>query len=457
MLKLRVTWPNAGHPLLPETGAKIDLQVDGAPLTPTVQKKGIREFEIPDGAGKARLEVSFTASFGSVKLTKKLTRPPQSAEVFSALQDFTVVDGGTRLEADMMPGYLQHNPLIDTKSIANINGAMLAQVHTEFVDITPFWEAYWGDYVQTYKDDHKPGTKLFPLGYTGGKPLIWFASVPDACWDPPTTEIPCLVFYRPDFLDYKRIDEANGMFRVARFLLSPIEGSTDPWSSDVFRLQKNNVPWIPLRASFEEALHASGRPLIMLHPIPNYIDFGESVTKKVPELAAAIVRYLWGAGLVSIMSADVRLGRLGLAGYSSGGTALWRALRACFETVREAYSFDCQETAANQALAVSWLASNSSNLLRMTGGIRLGENEAIRRVLEQRGGDLPSRFTATPRDRSAYAHGANPHWDHVVSVLPEHQGQPWSWHQFAVFGSFPGTAAAPHRTFLQQFLEESRF
>ncbi len=456
MLKLRVTWPNADHTLLPESGAKIDLQVDKTPIAPTLQKKGIREFDIPDGACKARLEVRFTASFGQVELKKKkVTRPPQSAEVFYADQDFTIVDAGTRLEADVMPGHLQHNPLIDTKSIANLNGAMLAQVHTEFVDLSPFLEAYF-DYLDEYREDHQPGTKLFPLGYTGGRPLIWYASVPDLCWDPPTTEIPCLVFYRPASYHYDRINQYHDLFGLSRSLLSQVEGSTEPFRSDVFQKLKGK-DFIWLRAGFEEALHASGKPLIMLHPLPHYIDFGDSVTKKLPELAGAALRYLWGAGLVMMMSADVRLGRLGLAGFSSGGTALWSSLKACFETVREVYAFDCQDTEANQDLAVGWLAANSSNLLRMTGGIRLPENEAIRRVIVKRGGDLPGRFTATPPDSRAYAPGGNPHWDHVVSVLPYHQNETWSWHQFAVFGSYPGTAAAPHHTFLRQFLKDSQF
>ena len=72
-------------------------------------------------------------------------------------------------------------------------------------------------------------------------------------------------------------------------------------------------------------------------------------------------------------------------------------------------------------------------------------------------GDLPGRFTAVPPDRNAYKLIVNPHWDHVTDMWPQLQMVPKCWHQFALFGSFPGSAAPPHRTFLQRFLEESGF
>lgn len=452
-LKLRVTWPHAGHPLLPEAGAAVTVTADGSPLTPTLQQPGKREFEIPPGTGAVHLTVSFTASFGPVGSVS-----PMSAEVLRAEQPFTVVDGGTRLEAEFLPEFLQHHPLIDTKSIANVNGAVLAQVYTDFVNIGPFWKAYADDpHLAVYNQEHHPQTELVALGYTGGDPKIWFASIPDTCLIPPNTEMFCLVFFRPENDPYSRIDQQHSMFRLNRYLLSQVPGDTNPAKADVFRPQSNNKPYIWLRCGFEEALHTSRIPVVMLHPWPNVVDYGHATTNRLPGLAHAALRLLWAQGHIAVNRADVRLGRLGIAGYSAGGLAMWQALRNNKPHVRELYVFDAVGTPANKGHGVQWLGLHPSNRLRMTGGAQLVSNEAARRLVEQTGGDLPGRFTAVPPDAMAYRLGINPHWDNVTELLPQLQLVKNAWHQFAIFGSYPGSAAPPHRTFLQQFLEESGF
>ena len=56
--------------------------------------------------------------------------------------------------------------MLDTKMMANsVNGAVLVQIHTDWVDITTFWNAYAkDDGGADYTADHQPGTELVVLG-----------------------------------------------------------------------------------------------------------------------------------------------------------------------------------------------------------------------------------------------------------------------------------------------------
>ncbi|WP_129347706.1 hypothetical protein [Sorangium cellulosum] len=149
--------------------------------------------------------------------------------VLQVEQPYDVVAGGTMLQAANIPAYVKSRPLVDTKVMANVNGAALVQIRTEFVHITPFWMAY-AAYASEYVADHRPGDpELVALGYTGGRPLIWFATVPAACAAPPAPGVGCLVFFRPESYAYTRVDEAShSMFGLNRYLLKPVD---DPKAS----------------------------------------------------------------------------------------------------------------------------------------------------------------------------------------------------------------------------------
>jgi hypothetical protein len=170
MLKLRVTWPNAGHALLPESGADVRAEVGAAPLPLASKSQGRREFDIPDGTARVVLKATFTASFGAVASAGKNVGP-LSHPVLQVEQPYDVVAGGTMLQPVDIPAYGKNHPLVDTKVMANVNGAALAQIRTEIVNITPFWMAY-ADYASEYADEHDPSTELVALGFTGGHPLI---------------------------------------------------------------------------------------------------------------------------------------------------------------------------------------------------------------------------------------------------------------------------------------------
>ncbi|WP_437971219.1 hypothetical protein WMF04_18825 [Sorangium sp. So ce260] len=313
-------------------------------------------------------------------------------------QPYDVVAGGTMLEAANIPAYVKGHPLVDTKVMANVNGAALAQIRTEFVNITPFWMAY-AAFASEYVAEHQPGDpELVALGYTGGKPLIWFATVPAACAAPPAPGVGCLVFFRPTNYAYTRIDDAHHeMFGLNRYLLKPVdEPFADVWRRDVFRPDPDagNNPFVYLRAGFEDALSRSHKSVVILHPWPSGSDFGAAISASLPALAGGALRLLWAEQRLGRNRGAIQLGRLGIAGYSSGGLSLWAALTSNKQRVSEVYAFDARGTSSNGGTAIQWFNSRSDTVLRMTGGYRqqpaLGSRDRCLPTLAREGGLLAS-------------------------------------------------------------------
>jgi hypothetical protein len=152
-------------------------------------------------------------------------------------------------------------------SVVN-NIAIQIRLRTEFVDVTKFWFAYAEpSVVSEWKAEHDPDVALVALGHTGASPLLWFASVPVACAEPLRSGIGCLTFFRPANDGFTRLDAAQGMFRLNRFLLKPRK-SPIYWKSDVFLLKDPKVqdPYLFLRCSMDDALNSSGKSVVTLHP-----------------------------------------------------------------------------------------------------------------------------------------------------------------------------------------------
>jgi hypothetical protein len=467
-LTLRVTWRHAGAPLLPDALSDVRATVDDAPLSPAKSGPGLREFELPEDVARVALTARFSAAFDAVE-----DRPPAQHEVLAVEQAYDVVAGGTRLQPIAGPENARAHPLVTTKPAAE-HGVFVAEIGTDFVDVTPFWLAY-ADNVEEYLREHRPGTELVVLGATAGDPKIWFASIPAACQSPPGEGLSALVFYRPESYPYSRIDQRHDMFGLNRYLLRP---DPDPeaefWARDVFAKDpRDGSRWVWVRAGFEDALAASGKAVVMLCPWPSGASFGHATSARLPGLVEAALRFLWGQRKVALGRPTVRLGRLGLAGFSAGGLALWSALASNTRRVAEVFSFDARGTAANTPTLLRWFQGDPSRRLRMTGGYQLAANEAIRKVLARSGG---ARFSSSPPDKNGYLPGANPRWDHVCSDLEPQEIETCAstepvWHQFALFGGPPVPRRAGQEgrqqeqeqeaprsvTFLQRFLEDSGF
>ena len=104
-----------------------------------------------------------------------------------------------------------------------------------------------------------------------------------------------------------------------------------------------------------------------------------------------------------------------------------------------------------------WFRSHPDKRLRLSSGLNVAANRSIELAILKLDSGAANRVTVVPRSYSDYAPGANPRWDHATALQPQFRGDPWVWHQYAIFGSFPGSPTPPHVTFLEQFLNDSGF
>lgn len=463
-LKVQVKWVNPKSALLPDDRAKI--QISGA--QETSRGEGMREFEILGTPSSVDLKAKFSASFKAVQIALGVTVAAQEHVVWQAEQSYEIVNG-TELKAKADFTSSGGHPLVEITSAASVNGAAEILLRTEFVALGHFWKLY-ATGVRDYLAERNPSTKLTVLGYTGGRPLIWFASVPKVLQKPPSPFVSCLVFYRPANDGYTKVDQRHEMSRLNRFLLAQVPGSNDHERGEIFRPYKARPNQIPiygyLRCGFEDALAQSNKPVVMLHPWPHGGDFGEANGSKLPSLVAAAIRFLWATGAIDTPNerAFIRAGRLGLSAFSAGGRAMWPTLKAVGDRVHEVYSFD--SNGIDAPAAIQWFGqSPTTRCLRMTGGYQIAAHQAIKRAIEQTSG-ATSRVTAWPASPTAYQVGKTPAWEQALSLLPDTPTKKWQsavranhdyWHQFAIFGGSGAVSDAIYVSFLQDFLQGSDF
>jgi hypothetical protein len=362
------------------------------------------------------------------------------------------------------------HPLVETHAAAGVNGAALIRLRTEFVNITPFWLAYAEESAE-WVSEHHAKAGLVALGYTGGDPKVWFASFTDACLAPPNAGMSCLVFYRPaTSYTYTRVDQVHSMFGLNRFLLKSVDDPhADYWKRDIFNRHdpqdaRNIYAWI--RCGFEDALDRCGKAVVMLHPWPSGLAYGDAAGAKLPGLCEAAIRFLWAEQRIAKNRGAVHLGRLGLSGYSAGGLTLWGALGANADRVDEVYSFDARGAKGAAASVIQWFNQKpGARCLRMSSGHQFMAHGAIKLGIEKLSG-ATKRVSADPPSAKGYDAGVNPLWDHVLSELPDSpsdnlrqqvRGNAGYWHQFAVFGGYIALPGPFALTFLQRFLQESDF
>jgi hypothetical protein len=453
--QIEVVWSGADgpHGLLPDKHAEIALDVDGTVMQGVKGTKGKRTFTLPTGASKVTLTAAFSAEFGPVGKV-----PAMTEVVLEASQKYTVEQNGTALVPESDPAFgVGSHPLVDTVSASGGAGATLIRIHTDFVDIGKFWFAY-AEFASEYQAEHVSGTKLVPLGFTGGDPKIWFASIADQAIIPPNPDISCLVFYRPNNYAYTRIDQTHKMYGLNRYLL---RATTDPtareYKREKFMPDAKGKPHVWVRAGFEHAMVESRRAIVMLHPWPSQSNFGKATSNALPTLANAAIRLLWAKGEVAPGFNNVQLGRLGVSGYSAGGLSMWNAFANNLSRVSEIYAFDARGTSSNAARVARWFRAQPGACLRMTSGYNVATNSALEKTIEQTMGGKQENVTAVPASRNDYKKGANPLWDETVSNFPKEQENPGFWHQFAMIGAMGNPPLTSVPNFLQEFLMASDF
>ncbi len=461
-LKIRVTWPNAGSPLLPDSGATVLLFANGKLVVPAATSVGERTYDVPDGTTELKLSARFRASFGAVSGKAPdgaaMSVDAMDREVLRAEQSYTV--SGNALTAVSIPEFAGPHPLVVTKGAANAHGVAAITLRTLFVDVGAFWEQYcqnWPYYLQ----EHTAGMTTHVLGFTGGMPVVWLASVPDAMASFAGNDPGCLVFYRPASYPYSRLDQPHQGSAIARYLCKP-KPATDKTERRFEVDQAGADAYHYMRCGFEAAVLDSKRALVMLHPWPSGTGFGAAETSLMPGLVDAAMRLLWAQNAVCKGVGNVALGHLGTSAFSRGGDGHWRALRSNMGRVREVYGFDATSTSEAGPSIVQWFNSHVSNKLRfVNGAYNFGAHAAIQRTLSPGGGRAD--VTVIPPSAVSFDPGNNAVFDHFVELAPQLRDDEDARHQFAICGGKmqAGTEAAYDldgvETFLLGFLRSSDF
>jgi len=464
--KIVLRWANANHHLLPESEVVSWLMVDGSAMNATAASPGRREFDIANVPTTVDVHISFTATFDAFsgpnpeQPGQTINAPARALEVLRVDQSYTVVGGALVPVAN--PAYQGPHPLIETDKAASGSGVAVLIIHTTFVDVDALYRAYAGthDYYLSHKD---PNVDIFALGYTGGTPLLWLASIPRAARSPSGTRASALVFFRPASYAYNRINQPHSSARLLRYLLAPIPTSPNYWEWDF----QDPTRYFYIYCGFDDALLRSNRAMVMLHPRPSGTLYGNAASNMLHSLTAAAMRFLWARRLIYQNRGGVTLGRLGISGFSRGGDGLFSALGGSMSKVDEVYLFDCNGSANNSGRVVQWYDSRDkapgvtgAPRLRMAGGaynINLYQS-ILASIKVLRGKNLvPANVTAAPDSDAMYTSGNNPVWEWVIHLRPELRGFHDSRHQFSVHGGEGSTPGPQLRTYLLWFLQGSQF
>jgi len=410
-----------------------------------------------------------------------------TASVLRIAQTYVVSHSGTQLALETPPG----NPLlVHTHTGGPGVGSVRFFLDTTFVDLDNhfFDAAIRGPHPDRRAEVASAGCRLHALGFTGGKPELWFALVPLASetWNQ-GDEVDALVFYRHENSDYDHLTTfAGGNFafnlnEVNHFVLG---GATffDPSGG-------------LLPSKFASSLGDSKRHLVMLLPWCHGNDgFFKSTDPNMPDLVERALLLLRGQLQLSQPREKVKLARLGVCAFSSSGPNVITALRnnAGHPTpIQEVYWFDANwfmpaekpksrpPSAADLAALNAAMGRRSAVLLkwfrgagddarlRMTGGQSALLQGSIERALagEPRARTRVFSYPPGPPEAFYRPRGVNPWWDWCVhdDAIPAQAGLRLSVdrarHHFCLVGGEAGFTAARQAgtLWLSQFLETSAF
>jgi hypothetical protein len=408
MIQLKVTWNNADSTLI-SNGQKDDLIIVAQNNAAAAEDKGRR-------TNDARF---FTlVDDGPVKVTFNLqvdvpTITPSLNTILKVVQRFECKAGVISVHSydiDIGPvaGIPGTHPLVSMPGAQQASGAAVMVITTDFVDVTIPW---FTDILKPGTDgrnvwDHGPhfDANFRVLACLNGTPKLWFASIPNACVK--ADAVSALVFFRPAGYPYSLTgdddfscvfnpdhNDAKGLnfFKIWRFLMEPVcnrssaaptpaagtPASTSFHGSGFFdHMDENANP----PAAMERSLKQADKPVVVLFPVVDGGKYGTSTSAQLAEMSRIAVACLHSMGI--LMRDDSKktpfrgLKRLGVAGFSFGGTALWKALNSAVaehqrkggspNRIQEIYAFDANGWRGQQANPVDILMT-----AKQTGDARL--------------------------------------------------------------------------------------
>ncbi len=529
-ITLRVEWSNKDDELLTRDARPlVHVSAGGVEVPPKPGSGGaFPDYEIPDTAASVRVEF---AVIGTVKLQHsaqerswrrfrgdisqaKIPIQRDFPVLLWALQEYLVNRSG---DAPIQPAEPRH-PLIDCITSGSPAGSV-AKLHvwTDFLDVTDYYfdfaalgderaqqewertrqgeppqksaEIYHSAHARELASAPADPMRMTVLGFTGGKPKMWFATYCEPRMNSLAgPEVGALVYYRPNTDPHSKVCELHpGMTdRNNRYFLAP---NAEEFRQGVLdaadRIITKDKPatkdqpegdwtteFLFVRIGIDQAIQRSGKPVLLMIPYPHAHDYGRSETQDMPSLMEMSLRFLHGNGEISRNQPSVKLGRLGVAGYSAGGMPMGKAIRLCAPRLSEIYLFDSTGGWGYADQVMRWAWSTPGARLRISMGfnekpmdsIYRGTLELIRK--KQAAGVVtnnPENVTAWPLfstgEEFLEKYDLNSWWKYYLSEVAArtevHARSPaviMVRHQFAMFGGIERPT-----TFLELFLCQSGY
>lgn len=386
-IKFSIEWTNAGHSLLSQ--GTLGLLLDGVPQKPTKKASGVREYLIEDAAivpGKTKLVLlgGFSLSTNDVKVVDQVgsggtlrTAPGMTADVLRVRQEYRFISVDELAVVPTSPFTDQHPLVVSTLTVK----AVKAQVYTDWVDVTPFWEAYAAEYETFVKE--KPASIMFrAIAYTGdSRDWIWLVCSPPAAQT--ASSVGAVIHFPYPVTTYTGVASSQDMYYPNRHLLSPdpTEPATgDPGRRSVFTATAGDFGAV-LRGGFLKGLLDSGKKVVLFYLAPTLPGFGPSVTNKLPKMLDRALRLLHAEQVVAAGATSIARERVAVSGYSGGGFSVTQALQSNASEIDELYAMDLAGFAGGIGVAKTWFdgrkAAKKTPCLRLTGWLQAKPNRTL--------------------------------------------------------------------------------
>lgn len=274
-----------------------------------------------------------------------------------------------------------HPRLSMTANAAGAGSLPEIRVDLMFIDFTSFIRLNHNEMFEEYDINENPefdqndphhGCELHLLEFTRGKPKSWLVILPSIIRKESTRETfhVCL-FLRPasknnysNTGDVKFKNEELRRYLRDPGVVGPFFVIAPPGGKPFWR----HAP----RCGFEGQLTKSGKPVILIFPMPHLADFGRLRQPGIKQLFNSLIRALWGDGnLATERHVGVGLGRIAISGFSFGGSTILETFGNNQNDVDELYLFDPTGKGIilqNEGNFKNWLLAKKDHKIRMIAG-----------------------------------------------------------------------------------------
>jgi len=311
-------------------------------------RRGFMKFLVPTDADQVRLELSvpsplITTPIVSVRQEYKILRQPgRKPSTIPSKSNIQGLDQHPRVES---LAYQSGDP---TQVV------VAAELDLLFLDVTAHVTALgkndgsFGTFLDIKAPENSTTTYRI-LEHTGGRPVTWPVIIP-AGLTASEAATNVLLFFKNEALDhvesgaivdgaYKNSDDANYVRALFGYWVNP--ANVAKYVGEESDTSYSNYP--PF--GWDRQLRQSGKPVVVLFPIPHSVDFGildqpSSGTKRVVESA---LRALFAERQIATgQSFSPNVKRLAIGGWSSGTDTLYRWVPVAkkLDFVDEIYCFD---------------------------------------------------------------------------------------------------------------------